>query len=649
MPLITLNEVSKDFGIKVLFKNLSLHINAKERLGLIGPNGAGKSTLLKVLAGCEPLQKGERRCSSKLNLHLVGQDNDIKNCKTVLEAVLQNCGEKKDLLIRFNQLSDEIGSRPNDTRLLKAFGEISEKMDTANAWGVEQQCKVILQRLGITDLYKPIEKLSGGYQKRVGLASALVANPDVLLLDEPTNHLDTSSVEWLQNWLSQFKGALIIVTHDRYVLDQVTTRMIEIADGEANKYEGNYSFVLKEKAAKEQEKISKGIKLKGVLRRELEWLRKGPKARGTKQKARVQRIQILAKKELIQKTDQLQISSPNRRIGKLVIEIEGLEFKHKVENYDELLFKNFTYSFMPNDRVGIIGPNGSGKSTLLDLIANRRQATGGTIRIGETVKIGYLDQQTEDLEIGKGLERKVIHYIHEVGSQINLGKDLISASQLLERFLFPPAQQHSPLKKLSGGEKRRLSLCRILIQAPNVLLLDEPTNDLDIQTLSILEDFLADFKGCVIVVSHDRYFLDRTVDRILEINNQEIKRFEGNYSEFLISQKSTWLSLQQINNFKKDKRNNRGTKQSLGISCTKSEAKNSDTKKQSKRRTFKENQELKELDKTLPLLEEEKENLASILREQTGDLTQISENLAEIVERLKCAEDRWLELSDLDP
>ncbi|MDG2329229.1 MAG: ABC-F family ATP-binding cassette domain-containing protein, partial [Synechococcus sp. cluster2_bin.44] len=537
MSLISLVGASKDFGIRTLFADLNLHIGDKERLGLIGPNGAGKSTLLKVLAGSEPLGNGERRCSPRLRVELVGQDSRITPGLTVLEQVLEGCGAKRDLLLRFNALSDAVAAAPENATLLSELGELSQTMDEEDAWSLEQQCREVLQKLGIGDLQRPVEDLSGGYRKRVGLASALVACPDVLLLDEPTNHLDAAAIEWLQSWLDRYPGALVLVTHDRYVLDRVTRRMVEVDQGRARTYQGNYSTFLQHKAEEDASEAASAAKFRGVLRRELAWLRQGPKARSTKQRARLQRIETMREEKPSQAKDKLEMASVSRRIGKQVIEAEALGVTANGHPDGQRLLDNFSYSFSPEDRVGILGPNGSGKSTLLDLIAGRRQATEGTLRLGETIHIGYLDQHTDAFDQGKGLERKVIEFVEEAASRIDLGGEQVTASQLLERFLFPPAQQHSPLSKLSGGERRRLTLCRMLVQAPNVLLLDEPTNDLDVQTLSVLEDFLEDFRGCVIVVSHDRYFLDRTVDRLFCFENGRLKRFEGNYSEFLEQQK----------------------------------------------------------------------------------------------------------------
>ena len=636
MSLISLVDASKDFGIRTLFEDLTLHIREGDRVGLIGPNGAGKSTLLRVLSGKEPLGGGERRCSSRLRIELVGQDSTVEPGLTVLEQVLAGCGEKRELLLRFSAVSEAVAQSPDDTTLMRELGALSERMDEEGAWGLEQQCQEVLQRLGISDLHRPVEDLSGGYRKRVGLASALVASPDVLLLDEPTNHLDAAAVEWLQSWLDRYPGAVVLVTHDRYVLDRVTRRIVEVERGQASSIDGNYSAYLQRKADQEVSEAAEAARFKSVMRRELAWLRQGPKARSTKQKARIQRIEEMRAAPPKTNRSQLEMSSVSRRIGKLAIEAEQLTVTADGQADGPVLLKDFTYSFSPEDRVGIIGPNGSGKSTLLDLIAGRRQATAGSLRLGETVHLGYLDQHTDALTEGRGLERKVIEFVEEAASRIDLGGEQLSASQLLERFLFPPAQQHSPLSKLSGGERRRLSLCRMLIQAPNVLLLDEPTNDLDVQTLSVLEDLLEDFRGCVVVVSHDRYFLDRTVDRLFCFEQGRLQRFEGNYSAFLDHRRNQEKIAAAEGN--RNRSNGEQTSKELA-------SKNQGPR----RRSFKESRELESLEHELPQMEQRKADLEQAISSGQGDLTSLSHDLASLLEVLETSEERWLELSELVP
>ncbi len=639
--LLSLINASKDFGIKNLFTSLDLHIKDNERLGLIGPNGSGKSTLLKVLSGDEPLLEGERKCSGSMRISLVGQERAFDSEKTILEEVLDGCGEKRKLLLNFSALSRKIYDNPNDDKLLKQLGQASELMDASGAWNLEQQCQEILRRLGIKELDKPVRCLSGGYRKRVQLASALVSQPDLLLLDEPTNHLDASAVEWLQKWLDNYKGALVIITHDRYVLDRITNKMLEINNGKAREYLGNYREFLQQKVEQEQVDLSKKKKFQSLLKKELSWLKKGPKARSTKQKARIQRIVEMQESDNVEVQGRLQIASLNRRIGKIAIEADSVGL---VSNDDEkrlILLDDFTYSFSSEDRVGIIGPNGSGKSTLLDVIAGRRSPNSGSIKIGETVHIGYLDQHTNDLTSGSGLTRKVIEYVEEVATIIDHGGKQITASQLLEKFLFSPGQQHSPLSKLSGGEKRRLALCRMLIQAPNILLLDEPTNDLDLKTLCVLEEFLDDFKGCVVVVSHDRYFLDRTIDRVFNFENGKLIRYEGNYSRFL-----ELKTLNELNNNNNNNNTSRKNKSNKTIS-TREENKDKKGNNKPRKLSYKESLELNDLENQIPLLERNKQNIEQKIIKSEGDINELSFELSSIIEAIQNAEDRWLELSDI--
>jgi len=638
MALISLTKASKDFGVRTLFKDLDLFISKNERLGLIGPNGSGKSTLLKIIAGEEALLTGDRQCSSSIRISLVNQEDHLDKERTVLEEVLKGCGKKRELLLRFNELTKELEINPQQNSLLKQLGQLSELMDDANAWNIEQECKEILMRLGIFDVHKAIKELSGGYMKRIGLASALVSNPDVLLLDEPTNHLDASAVEWLQSWLSKYEGALILVTHDRYFLDQITTKMLEVDRGKVSKYYGNYSEYLRKKVENEELSVISEKKFQGILRKELNWLKQGPKARSTKQKARLQRIAEMQTKSAYELKKNIEMNFSSRRIGKKVIEASNLYVTVDGKQNTSYLLKNFNYSFTPEDRVGIIGPNGTGKSTLLDLIAGRRKPTQGSIEVGETIHIGYLDQHTNELTKGKGLQRKVIDFVEEAATKIEIGNKQLNASKLLERFLFSPSEQHSPLGKLSGGEKRRLSLCRMLIQAPNVLLLDEPTNDLDINTLSVLEDFIEDFRGCVVIVSHDRYFLDRTVDRIFNFENQQLIRHEGNYTSFI--------------DYKQLQANNQEVKESLLEEKNETDKKGTHLGHEKKRKglLFKEKEEIKELEKTLHQLEEKKLILEKSISEASfeANISSLSQDLADISEKIQKKEERWLFLSELE-
>ena len=643
MSLISLVDVRKDFGIRTLFDGLTLHIGERERLGLIGPNGAGKSTLMRVLAGLEPTGGGSRRVLPQARIVLVSQEPEMDPERTVLEQVFADSGEKMQLLRRYTEVSEALASAhergEDDGPLLAELGQLNGRMDQSQAWGLEQQIREVLQRLGIGDTQRRVGDLSGGYRKRLALAAALVADPDVLLLDEPTNHLDADCIQWLQGYLQRFSGSLVLITHDRYVLDQVTNRIVEVDRGEARNYSGNYAYYLARKAEEEAAAAATEAKFKGVLRRELEWLKRGPKARSTKQKARIQRIEAMQEAPKRQTKGDLSLTSNQRRLGKRAIEAEDVLVWASAEAQSAgqtPLLRDFSYDFSPEDRIGIIGPNGSGKSTLLDLIAGRREPQGGRVELGSTVKLAYFDQHSHtvlDQIDAAGRERKVIDVVKEAASTVEVDGSTLSASQLLERFLFPPAQQHQPVSKLSGGERRRLHLCRLLIEAPNVLLLDEPTNDLDVQTLTVLEDFLEDFRGCVVVVSHDRYFLDRTVDRLFSFEDGQLQRFEGNYSSYLERQSS-----------------NRPATATPEPAPSKPDPEPKAKPAKARRRSFKENRELEQLDTNLPLWEARKDELESLLATGGSDyaaLEVLSEELSTLLQTIAAGEERWLELSEM--
>lgn len=666
MSLISLVGASKDFGLRTLFANLDLHVGERDRLGLIGPNGAGKSTLLKVLAGREPLDQGERRCSSRLNVVLLDQEPDLDPKQTVLEQVFAGSGERMALLREHGLLSHELAATPEDERLLARFSALLHRMDACQAWDLERECHEVLDRLGIGDVHRPVGELSGGNRRRVALAAALVAQPEVLLLDEPTNHLDADGVEWLQGWLDRYPGALVLVTHDRYLLDRVTRRIVAVERGEARRYEGNYATYLAHRAEEEEAEVATAAKFRGTMRRELAWLRQGPKARSTKQKARLQRIEAMREQPARQGRGAVSMAATARRIGKQAITAEGLA----VHAGERPLLTDFSYDFSPEDRVGIIGANGAGKSSLLEVIAGLRAPSGGSLELGSTVKLAYFDQHSSVL-LGEGgntarsdrrlAERKVIDVVQEAASRVEVDGQELSASQLLERFLFPPAQQHQPVAKLSGGERRRLHLCRLLIEAPNVLLLDEPTNDLDVHTLGVLEDFLEDFRGCVVVVSHDRWFLDRTVDRLFCFEQGRLQRFEGNYSAYL--ERRQVLAAEASR--KPASASTAGSIPTAQATASASApaARSAPAAKPTpaanavaqlsqppRRRSFKESRELERITTELPSWEARRSELETVLAGGGGDYTRIegiTQELADLLARINAAEERWLLLSDL--
>jgi ABC transport system ATP-binding/permease protein len=531
MTLITLKSVQKDFGIKEILKDANLSLDVTDKVGLIGTNGSGKSTLLKMIAGLEHIDNGQILVSSGAKVIYLPQQPDVDESLTVIEQVFTDSGEQMQLVREYEEISQKLAHQPENNQLVSRLSVVMQKMEATGAWELETNAKIILSKLGISDLDAKVGTLSGGYRKRIALATALLSEPDLLLMDEPTNHLDALSVEWLQSYLNRFRGALLLITHDRYFLDQVTNKIIEIDRGDIYAFSGNYSYYLEKKALADESANSSQQKFQGVLRRELEWLKKGPKARSTKQKARIQRVEGMRETEFKEKLGKVDISTVSRRIGKKVIELNQIS---KAYN-ERILIKEFTYEFSPEDRIGIIGENGAGKSTLMNIITQKIQPDTGTVEIGSTIHIGYFDQHSDELLEAINEEQRVIDYIKEEGEFIKIADGTqITASQMLERFLFPGNQQYAPINKLSGGEKRRLFLLRILMGAPNVLILDEPTNDLDVQTLAILEEYLEDFAGCVIVVSHDRYFLDRAVDTIFSLEEGgNIRQYPGNYSVYI--------------------------------------------------------------------------------------------------------------------
>jgi ABC transport system ATP-binding/permease protein len=531
MTIFTLQSVQKDFGIKEILRDASFSLENGEKVGLIGLNGSGKSTLLKAIAGVESIDGGRIQTDPSAKVIYLPQQPIVDEEKTLLEQVFADSGAAAQLVGAYEEVSAALAENPTDVALLGQLTSLSQQMDHAGAWDLEARAKIILTQLGITDFHAKMGQLSGGYRKRVALAAALVAEPDALLMDEPTNHLDALSVEWLQSYLQRYRGALLLITHDRYFLDRVTSRIIEIDRAQLYTYSGNYSYYLTKKSEMEASVASTQQKQSGILRRELAWLSRGPQGRQTKQKARIDRIEDIQAREQVATVGKVELSASSRRLGKKVVDLKEIYKSYP----NRVIVDNFTYEFIPGDRVGIVGGNGIGKSTLLNIITGRTAPDRGEVEIGSTVHIGYFDQYSTELLAAADQNLRAIDYLKEVGEFIKTGDGTqITASQMLERFLFTGNQQYARLHALSGGEKRRLYLLRVLIAAPNLLILDEPTNDLDIQTLSVLEDYLLDFPGCVLVVSHDRYFLDRTVEKILALEGDgKIIEYPGNYSVYL--------------------------------------------------------------------------------------------------------------------
>ncbi|CDA11264.1 ABC-F family ATP-binding cassette domain-containing protein [Intestinibacter bartlettii] len=526
MNLITLENISKSYSEKKLLEDISLGINDKEKIGLIGVNGTGKSTLLKIIAGAQIPDDGTITKANKVRIEYLPQNPYYDENATVLEQVFKGTCEEMKIIGDYQDVLDKI-NKSYDEKLNDRLLKLQEKMDALNLWDLESSAKTVLTKLGIKDFNQKVKELSGGQRKRVSLASALITPCELLILDEPTNHLDNDTIDWLETYLNSFKGSILMITHDRYFLDRVTNRILELDNGILYSYEGNYSVFLEKKMNRLQLAESMEAKRQNLLRKELAWVRRGAKARTTKQKARLQRFDELSNKNDYTPEDKLEISVGSSRLGKKIIEIENLS-----KSFDGRTFiDNLDYTLARTDRIGIVGKNGLGKSTLIRLLNGELKPDSGTISIGETVKIGCFNQDTSKMHP----EMRAIDYIKEESDYITTADGhKITASQMCEKFLFNGTLQYTHIKNLSGGEKRRLQLLRVLMMAPNVLLLDEPTNDLDIDTLSRLEDYLDDFNGVLICVSHDRYFLDRVCNKIFAYEGRgKINIYTGNYSDYL--------------------------------------------------------------------------------------------------------------------
>lgn len=524
--ILSAENMSRSYGDRVLFENISFNIEEGDKIGVIGVNGTGKSTLLKMIAAGES-GGGKLTIPGGVVMEYLPQDPPFEPDATVLEQIFKGDSPLMVLLRRYETAVEAVAAEPENDRLQKQLLELQQEMDNKYAWQLESEAKAVLTQLGITDLQQKMGELSGGQRKRVALAGVLVRPSDLLILDEPTNHMDNATVAWLEQQLLKRKGALLMVTHDRYFFDRVVNRTLEIDNGKGYLYTGNYSLFLEKREERRIAEASAAQKLRNIYRRELAWISRGAEARRTKKKDRVERFaQIEAEVKNVQTEASLEMSSVSSRLGKTVIELENVGMVYNGLDY----IKDFSYILLRNDRVGIVGPNGAGKSTLMDIIAGRLAPTSGSITVGQTVKIGYFSQHSEFPDSSQ----KVLEYIKEANNYIETADgSRISAAQMLERFLFPPELQWVPVNKLSGGEKRRLYLLRVLMTAPNVLLLDEPTNDLDIPTLSVLEDYLDSFAGAVIAVSHDRYFLDRFANKIFALQpGGTLRQFVGGYSDY---------------------------------------------------------------------------------------------------------------------
>ncbi|MDD4504540.1 MAG: ABC-F family ATP-binding cassette domain-containing protein, partial [Clostridiaceae bacterium] len=520
MNIISIENITKSYSEKVLLDDISLGIDDRDKIGIVGVNGVGKSTLLKIIAGIERPEAGKITRGNSVSIEYLSQNPYFDPEAKVLEQVFRGNSPAMNLVREYEKALQNPDS--SSEKLLK----LSIEMDRLNGWSLESEAKGVLTKLGITDFQEKIAVLSGGQKKRIALGAALINPSELLILDEPTNHLDNRTIDWLEEYLGKRKGALLMITHDRYFLDRVVNEIAELDKGKLYIYKGNYNNYIEKKIEREESKAANERKRQTLLKKELSWISRGAKARTTKQKSRIERFEKLNEQTVDSTGERLEISVGSSRLGRKVIELSHIS-KSFGENK---VIEDFSYIVLRNDRVGIIGPNGSGKTTLMNIIAGAIKSDSGAVEVGETVKIGIFSQDSYHMSDNS---IRVIEYIREGAEYLETAEgEKISASQMLERFLFSPSAQWTPLSKLSGGEKRRLQLLRVLMEAPNVLLLDEPTNDLDIETLTILEDYIESFSGAVIAVSHDRYFLDKTVDKIFVFEGKgRIKKYTGNYTD----------------------------------------------------------------------------------------------------------------------
>ncbi|MCW6663121.1 ABC-F family ATP-binding cassette domain-containing protein [Aerococcaceae bacterium NML190073] len=529
MKELTVEHLHKTYGTKTLLKDIQFAIRTGDRVGLIGPNGTGKSSFLKVLAGIDHYDDGMISKPNEYSIAYLDQNPQLNPEQTILETVYDSQAPIIQLLLHYEQLRLQLEIHPHDAFLLKQFNQLTEEINLKGAWDAEVRAKAILTQLGLKEMTRKVGECSGGEQKRIGIAQVLIADPDLLILDEPTNHLDMQSVQWLEKYLANYKGALLLVTHDRYFLERAVNKIVELRFGKLSEYEGNYQTYLEKRAEEAVLQQRMQEKQDKLFQQELAWMRKGAKARTTKQQARIERFDNL--KADIQGRDQavsgFSFDFEQQRVGNRIMELE----QATVAIGEQIVLRNYSKIFVKGERIGIVGHNGVGKTTFLNTLAGLHSISEGTYDIGQTVRLAYYRQLDEDLPD----EMRVLNYLTKVADNFKRPDgSQVSAAQLLEQFNFPRATHGTEIKYLSGGERRRLYLLSLLVQQPNVLLLDEPTNDLDIDTLTVLEDYLLNFDGVVLVVSHDRYFLDKTVEQLLEIRGDgEFATYWGNYSDYL--------------------------------------------------------------------------------------------------------------------
>ena len=627
MNIISLENVSKNYGFRPLFENVTLGLENRDKVGIIGANGSGKTTFLRILAGIEEPDTGRVVRAKGKTLAFLSQNPAYDENLTVLETIFASSSGVMQTIRDYEAACHDLAAGMHDANLLTRMSELQHDLEINGGWEIEANARAVLTKLDITDTSAKMGELSGGQRKRVALAHELIFKPDILILDEPTNHLDADTIEWLESYLARYTGTLLLVTHDRYFLDRVTDRIFEVDRGTVQNFNGNYAYYVEKKAEQDELREVEGHKREQLIKKELAWLRRGAKARTRKSKHRIEAAHTLMAMPKEAAKENVDIAIGSKRLGSKVVEINNVSKSYGTTT----LIKDFTYLLKRDDRIGIIGANGSGKTTLLDMITGRVAPDIGEIDIGQTVHIGYYDQESRALND----EQRVIDYIRDVAEYITTVDGFqITAGKMLEKFLFTPAAQYAVIGNLSGGERRRLYLLRILMGSPNVLLLDEPTNDLDIPTLIALEEYLDDFAGALIVVSHDRYFLDRTIENIFRFEpGGNVREFAGDYSAYL-----------EVNELEEVER------KAAEVPKTKAapEPTTAD-RQQSKKLTFKETRELEDLEKSIAAAEARLPAIEKELAMAATDAGKVHELFTEqqsVEARLEADMTRWAELAE---
>jgi ATP-binding cassette subfamily F protein uup len=627
MSIMTIQGLSKTHGLRQIFNNISFSIDKRDRVGLIGANGSGKSTLLKILAGLDQADAGSIEIRQDLRIEFLPQNPVFQADHTVLEHIFYASSEIARTVREYEKVTHRLEENPDDSASMNRLGELSQKMDALGAWEYQTKAQMILTKLGVVDFEAKVGTLSGGYRKRVALSRALLDESDLLILDEPTNHLDADTVAWIEEYLENYRGAVLVVTHDRYFLDRVTDRILEIDRGEMREYVGNFSYYVERKAELEAAMAAQEARRQNILRKELEWLKRGAKARRTKQKAKVQRVEAMQNVTFERPKDELHFGITARRLGTKVVDMKNL-----TKSFDDRkIIENFSYTIERGQRLGVIGRNGVGKSTLANLITGRIVPDDGTMEVGETVYFGYYDQESTDMQ----MDERAIDYVKRQGGELIRGHEgnILTAAAAMEQFNFSSSMMFSPVGKLSGGERRRLYLVRTLMKDPNFLILDEPTNDLDIATLESLEDFLDGFGGCLLVISHDRYFLDRTVDQLISFEgNGKLRTIPGNYTTYERIREEE----QELERSQRETTRAKETKKKNELATPAAD--------QPKKLSYMEKRELAELEEKIPIQESQ---LKDIENQMIGaatnyvKLTELSEQHRKLKEKIEADMLRW--------